>query len=132
MDYADDKAPLALKTEVILDNGKARSDFITLTTAEIYGYKIVRYLGVKTGQTVLGVGLLSGVSSVVSSTIGVESKSIENKIAAANKASLEKLYQNCKEAGANAVINVNCQMMTIGIDIIITSATGTAVIVEKE
>ena len=132
MNYPDDKTPTAQETAKYSEKGKKKSEFISLTTEEIYGYRIVRYLGVKTGQTVLGVGILSGVSSVVSSTIGVESKSIENKIAAANKATLEKLYQNCKEAGANAVIDVNCQMMTIGIDIIITSATGTAVIVEKE
>ena len=132
MDYADDKELLAQESAESSDNGKERSDFIAITTEGISGYRIVRYLGVKTGQTVLGVGILSGVSSVVSSTIGVESKSIENKIAAANKTALEKLYQNCKEVGANAVINVNCQMTTIGMDIIITSATGTAVVVEKE
>ena len=132
MNYPDDKTPTAQETARHSEKGKKRADFISLTTEEIQGYKIVRYLGVKTGQTVLGVGILSGVSSVVSSTIGVESKSIENKIAAANTSALEKLYQNCKEVGANAVIDVNCQMITIGMDIIITSATGTAVIVEKE
>ena len=132
MDYADDKELLAQESAESSDNGKERSDFIALTTEEIYGYKIVRYLGIKSGDTVLGVGILSGVSSVVSSTIGVESKSVESKITAAKKTALEKLYQNCIAAGANAVINVIFQMTTIGIDIIITSATGTAVVVEKE
>lgn len=55
-----------------------------------------------------------------------------NKLTEAKERALKKLYLNCYDAGANAVIGVDFEMMTIGTNMIVTCANGTAVKVEKE
>ena len=62
---------------------------------------------------------------------GTESPGLTNKIRLAKDVALAKLIENCKKLGANAVIGVSFELTTVE-SILIASANGTAVIIEKE
>ena len=92
---------------------------------------IVEYLGVTGGETALGTGLITDFTAALYDISGTESPELTNKIQLAKNVSLAKLIANSKKLGANAVIGVSFELTTVE-SILIASANGTAVKIEKE
>ena len=93
--------------------------------------RIKEYLGVTGGETALGTGLITDFTAALYDMYGTESPGLTNKIRLAKDVALAKLIENCKKLGANAVIGVSFELTTVE-SILIASANGTAVIIEKE
>lgn len=110
---------------------RRRKRFKATTGFDFYGYDIVKYIGIKSGEVVLGTGMFSEFSSGISDLFGMKSQTMANKITEAKNCALNKLIDNCIEVGANAAIGVDIDIMTIGMNMIVTCANGTAVIIER-
>lgn len=110
---------------------KIRKRFKSTTGFDFNGYDIVKYIGIKSGEVVLGTGMFSEFSAGMSDLLGTKSQTMANKLTEAKNAALTKLIDNCVEVGANAVIGVDIDIMTIGANMIVACANGTAVVIER-
>ncbi len=106
---------------------------ILLTTGNNFeGYDIVDYCGVKSGSIVLGTGFLSEFSASLSDFSGTKDNRMGKKIEEAKALATNTLIENCIYAGGNAIIGVGYDIMTIGMNMIVVSANGTSVKIEKK
>ncbi len=96
------------------------------------GYTIIKYIGVVSGQVVLGTGFLSEVSATFADFFGETSKKFEDKLETAKNAAIEKLIVKSLEKGANAIIGVDFDYITFHNNMIGVVANGTAVIVKTK
>lgn len=104
-----------------------------ITTSNSFeGYRITKYLGLVSGEVVLGTGFLSEMSAGLSDFFGGQSASFAKKIKQAKKAAESKLIENVVEQGGNAVIGVEFDYITLGMNMIGVCVNGTAVIVQCE
>ena len=103
-----------------------------LTTGyDFSGYKIVQYLGVISGEVVLGTGFLSEFSASFSDLFGEESGAFADKLETAKDASIKKLTLKSAEKGGNAIIGVDFDYITFASNMIGVVANGTSVVIER-
>lgn len=95
------------------------------------GYRIVEYLGIKSGEVVLGTGFLSEFSASIGDLFGAKSEKMANKFTVAKEAALRRLKKNCLSVNANAVIGVDLDISVMAANMIMACANGTAVRIEK-
>ena len=108
------------------------NDAIMATTGTSFdGYHIAKYIGIKSGEVVLGTGFISELSTIVSGSTAIKN-SFTKKVTDAKAAALNELYNNCVSVGANAVIGVDINITLLSSNIIAICANGTAVVIEKE
>lgn len=106
---------------------------IMLTTGNNFeGYNIIDYCGVKSGSIVLGTGFLSEFSASLSDLSGTKDNRMGKKMEEAKAMATNTLIENCIYAGGNAIIGVGYDIMTIGNNMIVVSANGTSVKIEKK
>lgn len=106
--------------------------FKTTNGYNFEGYHISDYLNIVSTETVLGTGFLSEIGSQISDVFGTNSGLFEEKIATAKDMAVKNLVAKALDAGANALIGVDFNLMTLSNNIIVVSANGTAVVIDKE
>lgn len=103
-----------------------------LTTGYSFdGFKIKEYLGVHSGETVLGTGFISEFSASLSDILGTQSNMFSKKMAQAKQEALDALISKALLLGANALIGIDFDYITFSNNILGVSANGTAVVIEK-
>lgn len=107
------------------------SQIKTTTGFNFEGYKITEYLEVQESEIALGTGFLSEFNASISDFFGTTAYGYTSKIKEAREAALHQLKINCLSVGANAIIGVDIDFFTIGVNMIVVCATGTAVKIEK-
>lgn len=91
------------------------------------GFSINKYIGVYSGECVLGTGYLSSLESGISDVLGTNSKSYTNKLKEAKEYALEDLQEQIVRAGGNAIIGLSISYTMFSRDIIGVVTNGTAV-----
>ncbi len=106
---------------------------IITTTQTVDGTRIVSYLGVITGEAILGANIFRDVFAAVRDIVGGRSASYERELGKAREIALTELEDWAEELGANAVVGVDIDYESFGQTngMMMVSATGTAVIIEK-
>ena len=100
---------------------------IISTTPSIEGHSVTDYLGVVTAQGVLGVNIFRDVAAGMRNIFGGRSQSYENELAAGVSDSLVELEKQAGQLGADAVIGVDIDYEALGSQMLMISASGTAV-----
>jgi uncharacterized protein YbjQ (UPF0145 family) len=100
---------------------------IVTTTPAIEGRTLSDYLGVVAAQAVLGVNVFKDVAAGVRNILGGRSQSYENELAAGVSDSLVELEKQAGRLGADAVIGVDIDYEAVGSNMLMISASGTAV-----
>jgi len=100
---------------------------IVTTTPGVAGREIGEYLGVVTAQSVLGVNAFKDVSAGMRNIFGGRSKSYENELASGVSDSLAEMEQQAQALGADAVVGVDIDYESVGSNMLMISASGTAV-----
>ena len=95
------------------------------------GYHISEYLGIVTGETIMGTGYFSDLSASISDLFGVEASEYSEKLRAAKQAVLKIMIKNSTDLGGNAIIGISYELMTFSGNMMGVSVTGTAVRAEK-
>ena len=113
------------KVKIIKDECKLTNGF------SFEGYKIDKYCGIISGETVLGTGFLSELSSAVTDTFGVRSGMFGDKMKLAKKYALDDMIKECTKTGGNAIIGINFQVVTFSNNSIGVSVNGTSVKISK-
>ena len=100
------------------------------TTSTIEGSQI-QYLGVVSGEAILGANIFKDFFAGIRDIVGGRSGTYERELGAARKIALDELSEAAKRLGANAVVGVDLDYEVIGPNgsMLMVSASGTAVVV---
>lgn len=103
---------------------------IITTTESIEGKKISEYLGIVSGDAVMGTNIFRDMFAGIRDIVGGRSGSYEKELRNAKEAALEALADEANELGADAIVAVDLDYEVIGGDkntMLMVSANGTAV-----
>ncbi len=102
---------------------------IVTTTHTIEGRPIQQYLGIATGEVIVGANLFRDLFANIRDIVGGRAGSYEQVLARARKEAIEELQAEAAALGANAVVGVDLDYEVIGSNgsMLMVSASGTAV-----
>lgn len=100
---------------------------IVTTTPSIDGKKIEEYLGIVTGEAILGANLFKDIFAGIRDLVGGRSAAYEEELTNARRIALDELQAQAARLGANAVVGVDLDYEVIGSSMLMVSASGTAV-----
>jgi len=103
---------------------------IVTTTSEIPGYRIVKVLGVVSGSTVKAKLIGKDIVAALRHIVGGELKEYTEMLKEAREQALQRMIEEAKKLGANAVVNVRFMTSAIASGAAEILAYGTAVKIE--
>lgn len=105
---------------------------IVTTTANIEGMKVVKYLGIVTGEAIIGANIVKDFLAGVRDIVGGRSGAYEEGLREAKNIALAEMQQHAAALGANAILGIDLDYETMGSSgsMLMVSASGTAVVVE--
>jgi len=100
------------------------------TTSVIEGRPVNRYLGVVTGEAIIGANIFRDMFATVRDIVGGRSATYEKGLAEARQLALDEMSQRALALGANAVIAIDVDYEVMGQNngMLMVSASGTAVV----
>jgi uncharacterized protein YbjQ (UPF0145 family) len=100
------------------------------TTNTIEGQPIRKYLGIVTGEVILGVNIFRDITASISNVIGGRTRSYENSLVEARDQAMQEMQDAAQRLGANAVIGIDLDYESMGqTGMLMVTATGTAVVI---
>ncbi|MFM6949873.1 MAG: heavy metal-binding domain-containing protein [Novosphingobium sp.] len=104
---------------------------IVTTTPTVEGRPVQQYLGVVTGEVIVGANMFRDLFASIRDIVGGRSGSYEDVLARARMQALEEMKQFAAGLGGNAVVGVDLDYEVLGANgsMLMVSATGTAVVV---
>lgn len=104
-------------------------DVIVTTTPGIEGRRVAAYLGLVTGEAILGANVFRDFFASVRDVVGGRSGAYERVLRSARDAAVEELEDEARSRGADAVIGVDLDYEVLGKEgsMLMVSASGTAV-----
>jgi uncharacterized protein YbjQ (UPF0145 family) len=99
---------------------------IVTTTPSVEGYQIAEYLGIVTGEAILGANVFRDIFAGITDIIGGRSGAYEKSLAEARETALAELEERARAKGASAVVGVDLDYEVIN-NMLMVSASGTAV-----
>jgi uncharacterized protein YbjQ (UPF0145 family) len=99
---------------------------IVTTTPSVEGHPVTAYLGVVTGEAILGANVFRDVFAAITDIVGGRSGAYEKSLAEARETALRELEERAVLKGANAVVGVDLDYEVIN-NMLMVSASGTAV-----
>lgn len=104
---------------------------IITTTPSVDGYKITGYYGIVFGEVIAGVNMFKDIGAGVRNIVGGRSKGYENELVQARNEALSELEMRAQNMGAHAVVGVKVDYETLGGQMLMVIASGTAVTLEQ-
>jgi uncharacterized protein YbjQ (UPF0145 family) len=108
---------------------------IVSTTPTIEGKKMASYLGLVSGEAILGANLFKDIFAGIRDIVGGRSGAYEEELRQAKQIAIDEMVEQATALGANAVVGVDLDYETIGVgssgSMLMVSASGTAVVVEE-
>ncbi|HOK53209.1 MAG TPA: heavy metal-binding domain-containing protein [Armatimonadota bacterium] len=100
---------------------------IITTTPSIEGRSIVSYLGVVTGEAILGANIVRDLFASITDIVGGRSAAYEQELARARQIALDEMAQQAQSMGGDAVVGVDIDYEVIREGMLMVSVSGTAV-----
>ena len=102
---------------------------ILTTTHAIDGQTITEYLGVVTGEAILGANIVRDLFAGIRDIVGGRSGAYEEELRKAREIAMEDLAQEAASRGADAVAAIDLDYETVGQggSMLMVTASGTAV-----
>ncbi len=100
---------------------------IITTTNSIEGKSVSQYLGIVTGETIIGANLFRDIFASVRDVVGGRSGAYEEVLREAKDTALAEMQQKAAAMGADAIIGIDLDYETIRNGMLMVSAAGTAV-----
>lgn len=100
------------------------------TTSILDGQPVQRYLGLVTGEVILGANIVRDVFASITDIFGGRSAKYEEVLARGREQALRELENRARALGANAVIGFSLDCKSIGArgSMLMVSVSGTAVV----
>ncbi len=105
---------------------------IITTTAVLQGRRVREYLGIVTGEAVIGANIVKDIMASIRDIVGGRSASYEKALRTAREEALREMASQASARGADAVIGVDLDYEVLGSanGMLMVSSTGTAVALE--
>ena len=102
------------------------------TTPSIEGKRITKYLGIVTGEAILGANVFKDLFAGIRDIVGGRSATYEKELSRAREIAITELKAQAQGLGANAVVGVDLDYEVLGPNngMLMVSASGTAVLIE--
>ena len=105
---------------------------LVVTTPALEGRPIRKYLGIVSGEAILGANVFRDFFAGIRDIVGGRSAAYEKELRKAKAIALEEMQQEAAALGANAVVGVDLDYETLsmgsGGGMLMVSASGTAVV----
>ena len=104
-------------------------EMIITTTPNIEGKRVIQYLGLVTGEAVMGANMFKDMFASIRDIVGGRSGSYEKELRKARDVALRELEESANDLGANAVVGVDIDYEVLGQKngMLMVSVSGTAV-----
>ena len=105
---------------------------IVTTTNDIQGKRVVKYIGIVSGEAIIGANIVKDFFAGIRDIVGGRSGSYEEGLREAKDIALREMQEQAVRLGANAILAVDLDYETLGSNgsMLMVSSSGTAVIVE--
>ena len=107
---------------------------LVVTSNQIQDRKVKQYLGLVTGEAILGANIFKDFFAGIRDIVGGRSAAYEGELRKAKAIALNEMSDEANRMGANAVIAVDLDYENIssggGTNMLMVSASGTAVVLE--
>ena len=102
---------------------------IVSTTNNIEGRPVKNYLGIVTGETIIGANILKDFFAGIRDIVGGRSGSYERVLREAKDTALREMTENATKLGASAIVGIDLDYETVGKNggMLMVTASGTAV-----
>lgn len=100
---------------------------IISTTSSLQGKEIEEYLGIVSGEAIMGANVVRDFLAGITDIIGGRSGAYESKLAEGREIAIQEMVEKARRMGANAVIGVDLDFETLRDGMMMCIATGTAV-----
>ena len=102
---------------------------IVTTTPTIEGRPVKEYLGVVTGEAIIGANILKDIFATVRDVVGGRSKAYEDALRSARGEALREMIREADSRGADAVVGMDLDYEVLGAKngMLMVTACGTAV-----
>jgi uncharacterized protein YbjQ (UPF0145 family) len=103
---------------------------LVTTTPVLEGRPVVKYLGLVSGEAILGANIFRDIFAGIRDIVGGRAAAYETELRKAKDIAVQEMVQQAEALGANAVIAVDLDYETIGQggSMLMVSASGTAVL----
>lgn len=103
---------------------------IVTTTHEIQGRAIREYAGIVVGETIVATNIFRDIGAAFRDVVGGRSGAYEKKMNEARETAIAEMVEKATALGADAVVGVDIDYETVGNNMMMVSASGTAVKLE--
>lgn len=102
---------------------------ILTTTNNIEGQPVKEYLGLVTGETIIGANIFKDIFASIRDVVGGRSGSYERVLREAKDTAIQEMTDDALRRGANAIIGIDLDYETVGSSggMLMVTASGTAV-----
>lgn len=102
------------------------------TTPSVEGHRITRYLGLVSGEAILGANIFRDFLAGITDIVGGRSAAYEEELRKAQATAVKELAERAAALGANAVVGVDLDYETVGSSgsMLMVTVSGTAVVIE--
>ncbi|WP_111429809.1 heavy metal-binding domain-containing protein [Rhodobacteraceae bacterium DSL-40] len=104
---------------------------IVTTTPSIEDHRITAYHGVVVGEAILGANVFRDFFAGIRDIVGGRSAAYEKSLQEARETALGELEARAGAAGGNAVVGVDLDYEVVGESMLMVSASGTSVTIER-
>jgi uncharacterized protein YbjQ (UPF0145 family) len=103
---------------------------LIVTSDQIEGRRIAEYLGIVSGDAIVGANMFRDLLARVRDVVGGRAGGYEKALRGVKEAALEDIAEEAAERGANAIIAVDLDYESVGDSMLMVSVNGTAVRLE--
>lgn len=104
---------------------------IVTTTNSLDGYSITDYLGIVSGETIIGANVFKDFFASITDIVGGRSAAYERVLREAKATAMSEMEMQARAFGANAIIGIDLDYETIRDGMLMVTASGTAVKIAK-
>lgn len=107
------------------------SDIIVSTTPSLEGRPAKEYLGIVTGEVIVGANIVRDLFAGIRDIVGGRSGAYEDVLQRAREQAISEMRMRAATLGANAVVGVDLDYETVGSSgsMLMVTASGTAILV---
>lgn len=109
---------------------------LIVTTPNIEGKKITKYLGLVSGEAILGANIFKDFFAGIRDIVGGRSAAYEQELRQAKDIAIQEMKEEAESLGGNAIVGVDLDYETLqvgqGGGMLMVSANGTAVVYKEE
>jgi uncharacterized protein YbjQ (UPF0145 family) len=105
---------------------------ILSTTPTLEGRSITQYLGVVTGEAILGANVFKDLFAGIRDIVGGRAGAYEKELQKARKIAFEEMKHQAQRLGADAIVGIDIDYETVGPKggMLMVSVSGTAVVLK--